>query len=120
MEREHFTDAKAKCIGPENKIFSPSFPSTCPYVTSVGGTYIAPGKTVYDPEIAVIMGGSTASTAGGGFSSVFARPEYQKDKVDEYFTDHDPGYISFNGLVPNATNTTLRDIISLAGNTGGR
>ncbi|KAH9175813.1 subtilisin-like protein [Lactarius sanguifluus] len=44
--------------------FFPTFPSTCPWVTSVGGT------AGYNPEIA-------ASLSGGGFSAHFPRPLYQ-------------------------------------------
>jgi tripeptidyl-peptidase-1 len=34
------TDGLTGCLGPDAKIFDPQFPSTCPYVTSVGGTQI--------------------------------------------------------------------------------
>lgn len=34
------TEGSSGCLGPEGKIFNPQFPSTCPYVTSVGGTQI--------------------------------------------------------------------------------
>ncbi|KAH9159455.1 subtilisin-like protein [Lactarius sanguifluus] len=51
--------------------FLPNFPSTCPWVTSVGGT------TGYDPEIA-------ASLSGGGFSVHFPRPSYQNNAVPTF------------------------------------
>ncbi|KAH9035434.1 subtilisin-like protein [Lactarius hengduanensis] len=51
--------------------FAPTFPSTCPWVTSVGGT------TGYNPEIA-------ASLSGGGFSAYFSRPAYQKKAVPAF------------------------------------
>ncbi|KAF8265095.1 peptidase S8/S53 domain-containing protein [Lactarius quietus] len=51
--------------------FQPFFPSTCPYVTSVGGT------TGY-PEVA-------AELSSGGFSNVFKRPPYQDGAVGEFF-----------------------------------
>ncbi|KAF8268685.1 subtilisin-like protein [Lactarius quietus] len=51
--------------------FQPTFPSTCPYVTSVGGTK---GK----PEAA-------AELSSGGFSNVFKRPPYQDGAVGEFF-----------------------------------
>ncbi|KAH9015095.1 subtilisin-like protein [Lactarius pseudohatsudake] len=51
--------------------FRPTFPSTCPWVTSVGGT------TGYNPEVA-------ASLSGGGFSVYFPRPPYQNNAVPTF------------------------------------
>ncbi|KAH9063975.1 subtilisin-like protein [Lactarius vividus] len=51
--------------------FQPTFPATCPWVTSVGGT-------MNRPEIA-------ASLSSGGFSNVFKRPVYQTDAVLGFF-----------------------------------
>ncbi|KAH9058057.1 subtilisin-like protein [Lactarius vividus] len=48
--------------------FIPTFPASCPWVTSVGGT------TSQLPEVA-------ASLSGGGFSNYFLRPDYQDDVV---------------------------------------
>ncbi|CDO70822.1 hypothetical protein BN946_scf184801.g14 [Trametes cinnabarina] len=53
--------------------FGPTFPSTCPFLTSVGGTQ------GFSPEVA-------ASFSGGGFSNMFARPDYQAAAVDSYLT----------------------------------
>ncbi|KAH8982183.1 subtilisin-like protein [Lactarius hatsudake] len=50
--------------------FVPEFPSSCPYVTSVGGT-------TGNPEVA-------AEFSGGGFSNHFMRPEYQHVVVPPY------------------------------------
>ncbi|TLD31936.1 putative aspartic-type endopeptidase [Venturia nashicola] len=61
--------------GTNAKTFLPSFPASCPYVTSVGGTY----KT--EPEVAALDG---TFTSGGGFSDYFARPAYQEAAVAEY------------------------------------
>ncbi|KAF8260176.1 subtilisin-like protein [Lactarius quietus] len=58
--------------------FLPMFPSSCPYVTSVGGT--TGGKANQNPEVA-------ASISGGGFSNYFPRPPYQK-KVVPAFLNH--------------------------------
>ena len=67
--------------------FQPTFPGSCttlspftlrvaaytvfagPYVTAVGGTQIAPGKTVSDPEQAANDPGYFST--GGGFSNIF-------------------------------------------------
>ncbi|KAA1472281.1 family S53 protease [Dentipellis sp. KUC8613] len=53
--------------------FSATFPSSCPYVTSVGGTYGIPPESAY-------------GNSGGGFSSWFARPAYQADAVPPFLT----------------------------------
>ncbi|KAJ7587436.1 tripeptidyl peptidase A [Mycena floridula] len=51
--------------------FLPIFPSTCPYVTSVGGTQ-------------GIMPETAAFLSGGGFSNLFPRPWYQDSAVKTY------------------------------------
>ncbi|GJJ13486.1 hypothetical protein Clacol_007740 [Clathrus columnatus] len=51
---------------------TPSFPSTCPHVTSVGST-----RSSGTVEVAV-------GTSGGGFSNIYARPPYQDDAVTSY------------------------------------
>ena len=58
------------------KRFAPSFPSTSPYITSVGGTnFVHPGS----------LGAETAwSGSGGGFSDTFGIPSYQADAVAGY------------------------------------
>ncbi|KAI0331459.1 family S53 protease-like protein [Cubamyces sp. BRFM 1775] len=53
--------------------FGPSFPSGCPFLTSVGAT------TGYDsgPEV-------VADFSGGGFSNIFPQPSYQSAAVENY------------------------------------
>ncbi|OCH90805.1 family S53 protease [Obba rivulosa] len=53
--------------------FVPTFPSTCPFVTSVGATQ---GSS---PEVA-------ASFSSGGFSTLFAIPSYQADDVSSFLS----------------------------------
>ncbi|KAI9699722.1 MAG: vesicle formation at the endoplasmic reticulum [Candelina mexicana] len=53
--------------------FSPMFPASCPWVTTVGGTYNI------QPERA-------KSFSGGGFSDYFCRPKYQDFAVQRYLT----------------------------------
>jgi len=49
------------CLG-TGQIFSPDFPATCPYLTTVGATYLPPTGNVFkDEETAVTRFGS-----GGG------------------------------------------------------
>ncbi|KAH7872247.1 subtilisin-like protein [Lentinula edodes] len=65
--------------------FNPSFPGSCPYVTSVGATQIAEGNSVDDPEVAAArVTASGVFYSGGGFSNVFGIPNYQKDAVATY------------------------------------
>ncbi|KAL1949193.1 hypothetical protein VTO73DRAFT_10999 [Trametes versicolor] len=51
--------------------FIPTFPATCPFITAVGSTQ------GISPETA-------ADFSAGGFSNIFARPDYQTDAVDGY------------------------------------
>jgi tripeptidyl-peptidase-1 len=39
-------------LDPNGKEFNPSFPSTCPWVTSVGATEVPNGHSPYDVEVA--------------------------------------------------------------------
>ncbi|KAI0261762.1 family S53 protease [Gloeopeniophorella convolvens] len=55
------------------RTFVPSFPSGCPFMTSVGAT------TGIGPETA-------ASFSSGGFSNYFGIPSYQSAAVSSYFT----------------------------------
>ncbi|KAF8261113.1 peptidase S8/S53 domain-containing protein [Lactarius quietus] len=61
------------CVNSEGLLkFRPTFPATCPYVTTVGGT------TGFSPE----EYGTIFS--GGGFSNYFERPDYQVEAVGAY------------------------------------
>ncbi|EED12398.1 tripeptidyl peptidase SED3, partial [Talaromyces stipitatus ATCC 10500] len=53
--------------------FNPIYPASCPFVTSVGGTYRI------NPERAVPF-------SSGGFSERFARPSYQEKAVTSYLS----------------------------------
>ncbi|KAF8835707.1 subtilisin-like protein, partial [Paxillus ammoniavirescens] len=72
----------------DGKIFNPTFPSTCPYVTAVGATQVSPGNSVFDSESAC----EQAIYSGGGFSNNFAIPDYQKDAVSSYLKNYPPAY----------------------------
>ncbi|KAJ5766927.1 uncharacterized protein N7511_004543 [Penicillium nucicola] len=54
--------------------FLPSFPASCPFVTSVGGTHGT------NPESAIDF-------SGGGFSDLFSRPTYQDTAVTAYLSN---------------------------------
>ncbi|KAI9784284.1 MAG: vesicle formation at the endoplasmic reticulum [Geoglossum umbratile] len=53
--------------------FLPIFPASCPWVTSVGGTFHI------QPEQAIFF-------SSGGFSDRFPRPQYQNEAVESYLT----------------------------------
>ena len=77
--------------------FMPQFPSSCPWVTSVGGTYGV------SPERAVVL-------SGGGFSDRFERPRWQDDAVNQYLDivgDH------FHGLY-NPKGRAIPDVAAQA------
>jgi len=63
-----------------NGSFVPSYPSTCPYVTSVGGTTASTSPATggsFPNETSLFF-------SSGGFSSVFDRPWFQADQVENY------------------------------------
>jgi tripeptidyl-peptidase I len=68
--------------------FNPDFPASCPFVTAVGATQINPGSTVFEPESAC----EQVIYSGGGFSNIFAMPEYQEAAVHRYLKDYPPPY----------------------------
>ncbi|KAK2603824.1 hypothetical protein QQS21_004026 [Conoideocrella luteorostrata] len=82
------------CLGPKKNIFTPGQEASCPYVTSVGSTVLLSSGE----EIA-----TETFSSGGGFSNIWTTPDYQKDAVATYFSQHDPGYKSYNtkdGKIP--------------------
>ncbi|KAH8797933.1 peptidase S8/S53 domain-containing protein [Xylogone sp. PMI_703] len=81
--------------------FNPTWPGTCPFVTSVGATQVKPGTSVTatSPEEAC----ATEIFSGGGFSNVFPLPSYQASAVASYFANHRP---SFSATQYNNSQTT--------------
>ncbi|KZT02535.1 subtilisin-like protein [Laetiporus sulphureus 93-53] len=57
----------------EGTVFVPTFPSGCPYVTSVGATSGIPVEV-------------TADFSSGGFSNIWSRPDYQSSAVSQYLS----------------------------------
>jgi tripeptidyl-peptidase-1 len=62
--------------------FVPAFPSTCPFVTSIGGT------TGFSPERAV-------DVSSGGFSNIFSTPAYQSSAISTYLAKQGSKYNGF-------------------------
>ncbi|OSD07753.1 subtilisin-like protein [Trametes coccinea BRFM310] len=77
--------------------FEATFPSNCPYVTSVGGT------DQYDPEIAWFA-------SSGGFTNYFPIPKYQQEVVSTWLAK----YGSQNAGRYNASGRGFPDISALA------
>lgn len=78
----------SNCLGNDDKVFAPGFPATCPYLTTVGGSYLPPGADASaDEEVAV-----KSFASGGGFSNIYKRPDYQNKAVEEYFSKANPPY----------------------------
>ena len=75
-------------VSSSGKIFTPTFPGGCPYITSVGATQVNPGAKVTDPESAC----EQVIYSGGGFSNVFKMPSYQKSAVETFMTKYTPPY----------------------------
>jgi tripeptidyl-peptidase-1 len=79
--------------GKNTSLFIPSFPSSCPYVTTVGAT------KNYSPEIAA-WSFDNHFASGGGFSNYFPRPSYQASAVTGYLStlgDSLKGYYNTSG-----------------------
>lgn len=89
------------CLGPNATVFSPTQPNSCPWLTNVGATKVYPGRTVFEPESAVVdppgMPYRGAYSSGGGFSNIFPIPDYQADAVATFFQDHNPPYPYYEG-----------------------
>jgi tripeptidyl-peptidase-1 len=97
--------------------FLPTFPASCPYVTSVGSTQYV------QPEEATIF-------SGGGFSDRFPRPAYQNTAVSSYlkklgtkwqnlynaggrgFPDVAAQGMNFHVIDKNGTNVQLNELFS--------
>ncbi|TDL20636.1 subtilisin-like protein [Rickenella mellea] len=82
------TSNGTEAVPPAGTRFNPTFPSGCPFVTSVGATQISPNKTVHDPESAC----EQVIFSGGGFSNIFGIPSYQKKAVAGFLKNHPPPY----------------------------
>lgn len=70
-------DSGVGCQNSNATLFEPTFPSNCPWVTSVGGTvgHTSESETAWD--------GSS-----GGFSNYYPAPSYQASAVDNFLTVH--------------------------------
>lgn len=65
----------------DNKRFEPQFPSSSPYITTIGGTAFIHPFGIGEEE--------GYDISGGGFSNVFQMPDYQTEHVAHYFDTAD-------------------------------
>ncbi|CAG8952783.1 hypothetical protein HYFRA_00009028 [Hymenoscyphus fraxineus] len=117
-------DGPTGCLGPNLNIFNPTWPGTCPFVTSVGATKVYPGYSVTDPESAVFDPAghpySVNYSSGGGFSNIYPVPDYQASAVSTFFADHEPAYPYYSQLASDTGNISEKvDIAALSSNTTG-
>lgn len=56
------------CLGSDDAVFSPTQPNSCPWLTNVGATKVYEGKTVFEPESAVLDEGVFSNYSSGGVS----------------------------------------------------
>ena len=92
--------AAGHCVSnntPHKRRFLPTFPSSCPYVTTVGATY-----QVGEEVAALDSRFNITFTSGGGFSDMFHTPKYQKDAVSRYLAANNnfpqyEGFFNANG-----------------------
>lgn len=71
----------------KEEVFLPDFPSTCPYVLSVGSTeWDRPNPSAPPVAWEKLTEVATARfPSGGGFSNIWGIPSYQKDLVQAYW-----------------------------------
>ena len=85
------------CLGKHGEVYNPSFPASCPWVTTVGSTILPENSSAQgDNEIADFIG-------GGGFSNIFTTPSYQKHSVANYLDFLAKNY-NVKSYVVNGTN----------------
>lgn len=98
--------------------FNPTFPATCPYVTSVGGSQLRENASAShsDQETAFYQGlSATIGSSGGGFSNVFATPLYQLGAVQEYLF-HETAHLRNISANFNANGRGFPDVAANAAN----
>ena len=89
----------------EGKMFNPSFPGTCPYVTALGATQVSPGQSVWEHENVC----EQVIYSGGGLSNYFGMSAYQMTAVEGYLA---PYPISYPKDVYDTTRVCFRTLSS--------
>jgi len=71
--------------------YNPSFPASSPYVTAVGATQ---GGVTGGTEVVCSSKTGGVITTGGGFSTKYTAPDYQKSAISSYFSSVSPAPVS--------------------------
>ncbi|KAL4746419.1 hypothetical protein BDW72DRAFT_207340 [Aspergillus terricola var. indicus] len=95
--------ATGGCRGADRSVFTPGF-LICPYITTVGGTYLPAGGDPYNPPEAAVDPTITPGnwSSGGGFSNIYERPTYQASAVEEYFSRANLDYPYYESINNNS------------------
>jgi tripeptidyl-peptidase-1 len=91
------------CVGPNHTVFHPQFLSTCPYLLSVGSTYLPSGGSAENgTEVP-----TSRFPSGGGFSNVFSRPAWQDAHVTGYLNSTTLPFDGYEGGGVNYSSVNL-------------
>lgn len=82
--------------------FLPNFPTSCPWVTSVGAT------ANFNPETAV-----TRFASGAGFSNYFGAPDYQQDTVNAYIKSLGGEFDGFYNKVRTVVHLSTPNLLTI-------
>ena len=92
--------------GQNRRIFLPTFPASCPYVTAVGAT------AIYNPL-------EGADYSSGGFSNYFVRPSWQNSQINGYIQGlngtHDGWYNTSGRGIPDISIIGSRFVVRASG-----
>lgn len=102
--------------GTHKHIFEPEFPSSCSWVTSVGGTTnLADESAATQQTLTGLINKFSYTASGGGFSGLFSRPQYQENAVVPYISNYIPAsYASKSGF--NASGRGIPDVSAFSTN----
>jgi tripeptidyl-peptidase-1 len=79
--------------GKNTTMFLPHFPTSCPYITSVGATMnFQPEEVAYRPSRTVNGVFRDLYASGSGFSNYFPRPKWQDKAVSKYVKNLNGAY----------------------------
>jgi len=96
VKTSNLTVAPYTFVEANGPIFTPDYPTSSPYVTSVGATqFVSSGSGM--SEIGASITSGAIITTGGGFSNFQAMPSFQKAAVSSYLSKAKlPPSFSFN------------------------
>ncbi|KAJ5223919.1 hypothetical protein N7468_008461 [Penicillium chermesinum] len=112
----------SNCLGDQGQIFAPDFPASCPYLTAVGATHLPAGAQAGAHQEQAV----TSFPSGGGFSNIYAQPDYQTKAIKEYFSTANVSYpyyetvdnktIGANGGIYNRAGRGYPDVSAIGDN----